>query len=592
MNKSPTLIHLALIITSLLLGSCENLPDRRGDVSKDINAVLQEGALGDQSPPPEVTAALLPPLVTGLAEHPVSKPETRFDIAVSSVPAREFFMGLVQDTEYNMVVHPDVTGNLSLTLKNVTLRDVMETVNQVYGYEYEETPIAFRVLPIRLKSRIFQVNYLNIIRTGSSKTRVSSGEISQSGAQSGTLTTNKSLTVNSSEIETETLSDFWTELRTAVTAIVGSGQGRSVIVNPQTGLLVVRALPAELREVEAFLAATQENLNRQVILEAKIIEVILNDQFQSGINWAGIIEAGRNKFVLGSQRRGRNLFTSDTGFISGSSLQNASPGVDFPVATAGNPGALVNALDSATFNGVFSLALNLNDFVAFIDLLEGQGSVNVLSSPRVATLNNQKAVIKVGSDEFFVTNVGSNVISSAANATTTVNVRFTPFFSGIALDVTPQIDAQGMITLHVHPKISEVTSSPREIPVNGGQDTATLALARSTVRESDSIVRARSGQIIVIGGLMQNKVREDHASTPGLGDLPFVGSAFRHTKQFGVKSELVILLKPIVVNDDSWQQSIEGTKDRIQKINRGFRYSDREPVFGNQAERPRATTGQ
>ena len=173
---------------------------------------------------------------------------------------------------------------------------------------------------------------------------------------------------------------------------------------------------------------------------------------------------------------------------------------------SGNPVTL--AFASQTIGAAFALALDIGDFNAFVELLEAQGDTRVLSSPRVATLNNQKAVIKAGTDEFFVTDVSSNTVTGTA-ATTSRDVTLTPFFSGIALDVTPQISADGEVILHIHPTVSEVTDQTKELTVSG--ETDALPLAFSEIRESDSVVKAKSGQIIAIGGLMRNSSRAPRA---------------------------------------------------------------------------------
>lgn len=584
-------LTVTLFIVTLSGCSTAQIPPRQGSAFEEIQDSLDQAVQSNtptaqaKAPPADVTKALLS---TQPSRQKLSKKEQRFDIAVSSAPARDMFLGLVENSNYNMVVHPDVTGQVSLMLRNVTIHDVMRTLHNVYGYEYEyhQSDNSFHVLPIRLQSRIFQINYLNMNRSGTSGTRVSSGEITQTQTGEGNNSTGTE-TLNSSEIVTENRSDFWPELSRALTTIVGAAEGRSVNVNPHTGLVVIRAMPSELREVERFLVATQSNLQKQVILEAKILEVELNDQFQSGINWAAITKGSNDKSILLGQTGGGSVFSGN----------QTLPGIpDFP-AIPGRPynsdihsielntNTVAGALGSTPFGGVFSMVLDLNDFVGFIELLEGQGNVQVLSSPRISTINNQKAVIKVGSDEFFITDIEANVNTGSVNATTSTDVEFTPFFSGIALDVTPQIDERGMVTLHVHPKISEVTEQVRSIPLSSGENQP-VQLARSTVRESDTIVRAQSGQIVVIGGLMQNLATENVAAPPLLGDLPFIGAAFRHTKQIAKKSELVILLRPLVIsNGEDWQETLKASGDRIDNLNRGFHYGGRSEIFGSQAEK-------
>jgi len=326
-----------------------------------------------------------------------------------------------------------------------------------------------------------------------------------------------------------------------------------VTVSRETGTVVVRALPAEQRQVARFLQEVQASLTRQVILEAKILEVELKDGFQSGINWGALLGPNATKYGLLGQTGGGSFFDSGKAESSGNTGELSPLGPSLPSGT-----------ETSAFGGIFSLAVRTDDFNAFIELLRSQGEVHVLSSPRVATLNNQKAVIKVGSDEFYVTNVSSTVITGTVT-TSTPNVTLAPFFSGIALDVTPQVNADGEVVLHIHPTVSEVSDQVKRITV-GGQ-LQELPLARSTVREVDTIVRARSGQVIVIGGLMQNLIRDERAGAPGLGELPGVGGLFRHERRSRRKSELVILLRPVVVGGgEVWARSLREAAERIRRL--------------------------
>jgi MSHA biogenesis protein MshL len=222
-----------------------------------------------------------------------------------------------------------------------------------------------------------------------------------------------------------------------------------------------------------------------------------------------------------------------------------------------------------------------------IELLETQGNVQILSSPRVSTVNNQKAVIKVGQDEYFITDI-STTATTGDNPLISPDVTLTPFFSGIALDVTPQIDSRGGVTLHVHPSISDVQDQEKRFRLSNGSGETTeqsVPTALSTVRESDSIVYAVSGQIVVIGGLMQETAGEDIAAPPVLGDIPFFGAAFRQAKQVSRKSELVILLKPLVVDSPGdWSEPVAQSANAIDRLDRGFHYGGRSEVFGSKAE--------
>lgn len=554
--------EMFVVVVSLLLAGCAPAP-RGGEPLSAITQTLSAPAAPEKTaevvtPPPEIRSALIPPapqLSIGL-EQPT---EASFDIAASQVPAREFFMGLVEGSPVNMVVHPEVEGEISIDLKNTSVAEVLEVVHNVYGYPYLKTGNIYQVMPAGLQARTFQVNYLNLVRKGSSDTRVSSGQVTQVSGSEDDAASSQTENVSGSRIETESTADFWSELQQAVSSLVGSDGGRKVIVQPQASVVVVVAMPAELQLVESYLKTIQENLQRQVVIEAKVIEVSLADGFQTGINWAALAQNSEGKSALFGQTGGGSIFTNDTSVTVGNS-GNLTPGQLLP-----------DGLDTSAFGGVFSLALNFNDFQAFIEMLQSQGDVQVLSSPRISTVNNQKAVIKVGSDEFFVTDISSDTTTGTTTNSST-DVTLTPFFSGIALDVTPQIDVAGRIILHIHPTVSEVVDQTKEINVFGVNQT--IPVAYSTVRESDSVVQAGSGQLVVIGGLMQEKTVTQEAGVPLLSKLPGLGALFRHNKASSQKSELVILLRPQVIrNSLDWSASLEQSRQRIDKLAPQFQRS-------------------
>ena len=558
-----------LMVAVCLLAGCQNTPPAQGPLKQmqnELQAASTSPASSAAAPavPAEVSRALVPSLKLDAHQTPQVADEQRFDIAVNDVPAQQFFMSLVDGTRYNMVVHPEVTGKISLNLRNVTIPQVIAAARDVYGYEFERTSYGFQVLPSRLEARVFQINYLNMQRSGSSSTFVSAGtlqEVQNAGdgqRETGNQTANANggsdrnqnrgqRSVVGTQVNTVVpQTSFWQELSTALNAIVGDAEGRSVVVNPQSGVVVVRAIPTELREVETYLAAAQLIAQRQVILEAKVLEVELGEGFQSGVNWASVF----NEFTIG-QTGGGKVFDGDSGRSDwqGKAL-NLTPGV-----------ANLAGVPASAFGGVFSLAVSGGDFAGFFELLKTQGNVQVLSSPRISTMNNQKAIIKVGTDEFFVTDVSTTTITGTAT-TTTPNIELTPFFSGIALDVTPQISRDGKVTLHIHPSVSEVTDQKKQITIAGVDQT--LPLARSAIRESDSVVQAQSGQLVVIGGLMQTKLREQGAKTPVVGDAPLLGGLFRQTRNQSVKSELVILLRPVVIEGQAeWAKAINQAQEGL-----------------------------
>ena len=538
--NTRALPSLGLLSLLCLLSSCQTFKDGDDQLYQQSNRMLDESLQQSKAkvaPPPSVQAALLPPLEMdrALASGP------RFDVAAKDMPAREFFLSLMDGAGKNLVVHPEIQGNITFSLRNVTLEEVLAAVRDSYGYDFRKTSYGYQILPNQPVTQTYDLNYLNIQREGTTDTRVSSGEVSSSdntdstGAE--TTTSTSSTTLSASRLTTTSSVDFWAEVRKVVEMIVGEEPGNSVVVNPQAGLLVVRANSRDQQNVEAFLRMAQRNLQRQVILETKIIEVDLSDEFQAGVNWTYI--SGQKAIGLGS-------------FI---------PGLD-GLNTPSNP------ISGPTgVGGTFTASFDFGNFEGVIQLLETQGEVRVLSSPRISTLNNQKAVIKVGTDEFFVTDVSTTTTTLAGGTTAPdLDITLTPFFSGISLDVTPQIDEHDDITLHVRPSVSRVQDQNKTITLGGEDNEFNLPLALSTTRQSDSIVRARSGQVVVIGGLLQNANQNVDAKLPWAAELPLIGPMFKQQGKDLRKSELVILLRPQVVSDETWINEIQKSAAAFKEL--------------------------
>ena len=470
--------------------------------------------------------------------------EPRFDLSVHNAPAAQVFLQLGVNTPYNILVSPEIAGNVTLSLKQTTVPEALEALRELFGYDFRmASGNRVFVYPNTVQTRLFKINYLPGRRQGASDLRVSSSSIGQAtgtststGSSSTSGSSGSSVTrgQDTSSVRMTTDTDFWREVQEALSNLVGKESGRSVTLNPSAGVIVVRATPAELRQVGDYLRAIQLTIERQVMLEAKIVEIKLSKGSETGVNWTAFrgINSGSTK-------------VGGIGMAPGISLSNTGSLVDGNITVA--PG--VSAATGALGKGFYGLAFQSANFAALLSFLETQGDVKVLSSPRIATLNNQKAVLKVGSDELFVTGVSTTQTSTGSTTTSSPTLSLQPFFSGISLDVTPQIDENGAVMLHVHPAVSSVSEIQKVIDL-GELGRYTLPLAASAINETDSIVRVRDGQIVAIGGLMQQNSVNDRSGVPGLSSLPGVGGLFRYQANSEEKHELVILIKPTVISED------------------------------------------
>lgn len=509
----------------------------------EIKQALNEAVNDDNSSsiddlPDSVQADLMPDIegVKG-----ASKPIKRFRVQAQNVDAKAFFASLVQGTDYSTIIHPDVSGQITLNLSDVTLDEVLNSVRDIYGYDIAKSGKVIQIYPAGLRTETIPVDYLQFKRKGLSLTTITTGSVTSvddsdnsnnsssnngsGGSSSGTNST------GGTRIETTSESDFWPQLQKAVKAMLGNDGGRSVVVSPQASVITVRAYPNELREIHKFLGISAKRMHRQVILEAKIMEVTLSDGYQQGINWSNL-----------------------GGSIGGTTISGGTSG-----------GGRIPGLNTIgdLLGGGTNVVVSDGNFSAVMNFMATQGDLNVLSSPRVTAANNQKAVIKVGQDRYFVTGVDGE-ISGGDNSIASQNIDLTPFFSGISLDVTPQIDDKGNVMLHVHPAVIEVETDNQEIDL-GNDKVLNLPLARSSIRESDSVVRAKDGDVVVIGGLMKTSTVEQTTKVPLLGDIPALGWLFRNTNQITQKTELVILLKPTVVGVNTWSQEVEKSRDLLQE---------------------------
>ncbi len=614
---------LALIAPLALTTACSSMypaPDlsTQDRVTRELSqAASNKSGMANAVMPPAVLNELLLPSLNSLVSKPPSRAkEPRFDLVVNDAPIAQVLSGLVAGTEYSIMLKPvsaqssaasgDVLETrVSLNLKNITLFQALDALRDVYGYDYTLDKQRILVQPAQLQTQLYYVNYILGQRRGVSDLQViggaSVGHSSSSSSSSGaTSTTSSYASVQASGLSTTVKSDIWGEAEDALRTVLGCNipkagatsaaarsvastqgnasradvthpsdaplgerlrgsdgcvQGRALSINQMSGTILARGMPSELRTVEKLLKSMQLSISRQVIIESKIIDVVLNKDAQQGINW-GSFQDGLHRFSVGANTGGIAATQAGKagGAVTATSLQ----------ALLGTNQAPANAMSSAS-----GIAMQTRNFSALINFLESQGRVHVLSSPRIATLNNQKAVIKVGSEEPFVTSItgGSTTVPTVgAPVNVPPTLSYQPFFSGISLDVTPQIDADDNITLHVHSMVNNVVEKSKLALLDASAEMVPFAV--NTINETDSVVKAKDGQVIVIGGLMTEANSDIRSGVPGARDVPGVGAFFNWGAQTSSKRELVILLKSTVVKDDSvWTNDITATGERIGVMN-------------------------
>jgi MSHA biogenesis protein MshL len=485
-------------------------------------------------------------------------PTRRFRVQAENVDAKEFFASLLNETSYGIVVHPDVAGTISLDLQNVTIGEVLNAISSIYGYDIQQKGKIFYVYPAGVRTETFSVDYLLVKRSGIASLNITTGGVSSKDSDSDSDSSSSSDSSSDSSdsgsddsfdsdsgttVKTQTANDFWTSLEKSIANFIGKGNGKNVIVNPEAGLVVVSANPSELKAVKTFLDSAQQRLTKQILLEAKVLEVRLADEFQAGIDWS----------ILGSSKHWRSEYPRRD-------YKKDDPRYARYDWT-GYEGR-TGVLDGIT-HIVFRDSEHFNLGVA-VELLQTQGDVSILSSPRITTSNNQKAVIKVGEDEYFVTKFETSTVTSASSTTSSPSVEYTPFFSGVSLDVTPQIKDDGSVLMHIHPAVIKVEEQIKTL-VYGDEQTLAMPMAKSTIRETDTVVQANSGDVIVIGGLIEERKVDETSKVPLLGDIPYIGNLFKSTDKVTEKVELVILIRPIVAGGETWKNELRRSNELLEK---------------------------
>jgi MSHA biogenesis protein MshL len=546
---------------------------------------VSEGHLKQESLPPTAGAIPAPVAVTPAIPKPmpVVKPET-YSVVVNQVPVQQLLFALARDAKLNIDIYPGLQGNVTINAVDQTLPQILNRLSRQIDMRWEIDGPNLSVMPDSPYLRLYKIDYVNMERD-TTETVAVTGQISSGpsgGASGGSAGGTGGANTSSVSIRNTSNNKFWVTLVTNVQDLLhetdkvlpqgtqsvnaalalppvdqnGAQQGSassvladqlaaarlaalpkyreaaSVIANPETGVISIRATARQHARVQEFLDQVMASAQREVLLEGTIVEVDLNNNYQQGIDWSAF-------------RTGGAGFKSGQGAVGTSGISNVG----------------TNTLTATPTGSIFAIDYASHNFTAALSLLESFGTVRVLSSPRVTVLNNQTAVLKVVDNLVYFTiqsQLAAATIGTAALATFTTTPNVVPV--GFVMNITPQISDNGSVVLNLKPSISRVTSSVQDpnpnLLINGTQIVSKIPQVQT--REMESMLRLNDGQVGVMGGLIQDAVQNTEDSIPGLDRIPVLGNAFGNQNKVNTKTELVIFLRPVAIHDASIEGDYKG----------------------------------
>ncbi len=549
LNKTVYLYGLIVALACFLTGCSANLPER-----PTTGRHLTPGRPPLQSPIPEVvqTPSLLAPPAPE-AKHDV------YSVVVHDVPARDLLFALARDASLNIDVHPGISGNVTLNAIDQTLPQILTRIARQVDIRWDLVPPNLIVEPDAPILRTYRIDYVNIARKSAGEVNVATAISTTGSAGSGGTSgggTSGGDNNSTTRLSQESNNMFWATLVANLRHILGdsgdsgsgssggapaagasgsasaaAGQGSSnvIISNPESGLILVRGTVRQHEEVRRFLDLLHLRVLQQVLIEATVVEVRLKDQYQAGIDWASLgRDSGSYSFV--QSLTGVNLASSP---LSAMTIDHST-----------GPDALT----------------------AIIRLLDQFGDLKVLSSPKVMVLNNQTAMLKVVDNKVYFTievtaGTAATATAPATPPTYTSTVHTVPV--GFVMAVTPQISESEQVTLNIRPTISRIIGYVNDPNPALAENKITNRVPEVQVREVESILKMNSGQIGVLGGLMQDSLDKNTAGIPGLSHLPLIGNLFSYRDDTANKTELVIFLRPAVIRQASLDADLKQFRDHL-----------------------------
>lgn len=457
------------------------------------------------------------------ATPPPPKAQERYSVVVTGVPVREVLFALARDADIDIDITPGLNGEVTINAIDQTLTQILDRMSRQVDLSYRFENQVLVVGPDAPFLRTYELDYVNMTRESESTVGVST-QIATSGSASGEISSSGNNS-SATEVRNRSLADFWRQMSVNVHGILGESVDSSddghvpvsqrVQINTLSGLVTVLATHHEHQLVRTYLDQLIESSQRQVLIEATIVEIQLNRQNRTGVDWS----------ILGNQGFG---FEQS---LVGSELQNAP----FSVLSYTNNNSEIGAIAAA------------------VRALESFGDVSVLSSPRLMVLNNQTALLKVVDDRvYFTFEVDPAIVSDGVVTPATVETEIHTIPVGLVMTVTPQISRSRRVSLNIRPSISRIVNFVQdpnpELRGNAGQDPIISLIPEVQVREIESLLTIDSGATVVLGGLMQDSTESNADGLPLIGRAPGIGKLFKFEDALRNKTELVIFLRPVVVD--------------------------------------------
>ncbi len=498
-------MHINILYISILLfTAC--VPKPQPIVKTHINT-------SHLSPPPPI---LPQPQLPVEAEPPpiISPPldlET-YTIVVNHVPVSGLLFNLARDAKLNIDIHSNIKGYVTLNVIDQTIIQILERLTKLVKLRYKFDGKNLIVLPDEPYIHIYKISYLNIKRNTLSEMDITTQIISGMNEKTNNSSKNNSTT----KITNKSDYNFWENLKTNILTILKTNkrQNNNVIINKESGIIAINANHKQHKTIQKFLKKLKTNIQRQVLIEATIIEVQLNDQYQAGIDW---------QLIAGDFKINQTLL--------GGNLANAP----FYSIEYNNPNSL------------------FGNFFTKIRLLQQFGNVKVLSSPKIMALNNQTAILKIVDNHvyFTVRAIPATQVNLKGDLVTAFSYATTPEILpvGLIMNVTPQISEKQTIILNIRPTISRIISFKQDPNPDLARAGVTSNIPEIQVREMETMLKIKNGNVAIIGGLMQDAIDQKTQTIPLLSKLPIIGKIFNYRNNQSIKTELIIFLRPIVIND-------------------------------------------